>query len=60
MDAFKRSLDNYLTRDTREDMSACEDGCAWEIKYDSSGRYRVCTVCEEEQDLPNDKIKGAK
>jgi hypothetical protein len=55
MDAFKRSIDNYLTRDTREIMGECEDGHAWTLKYDANGRYRICEVCEEEQDLPNDK-----
>ncbi len=55
MDAFKRSLDNYLTRDTRDMLSECEDGCTWIVKYDTSGRYRICEVCKDEQDLPNDK-----
>jgi hypothetical protein len=56
MDAFKRSLDNYITRDTRESFGECEDGHAFIVKYDEKGRYRVCEVCEEEQDLPNDKL----
>jgi hypothetical protein len=55
MDAFKRSLDNYLTRDPREAYGECEDGHAWTVKYDDKGRYQVCEICEDEQDLPNDK-----
>lgn len=55
MDAFKRSLDNYLTSNDREfgDCNHCVDGHEWgEIMVDSSGAYRLCCHCDNELNLP--------
>jgi hypothetical protein len=51
MDAFKRSLDNYLTSNDREfgDCNPCEDGHEWgEVMEDSSGKYKLCNHCDNE------------
>jgi hypothetical protein len=54
MDAFKRSLDNYLTSNDREfgDCNPCEDGHEWgEVMEDSSGKYKLCNHCDNELNM---------
>jgi hypothetical protein len=51
MNAFQKSLDNYLTSNDREfgDIDPCEDGHTWgAVMVDSSGAYKLCDHCDNE------------
>jgi hypothetical protein len=56
MDAFKRSLDNYLTSNDREfgDVNPCVDGHEWGgVMVDSNGAYKLCHNCDTELNVTN-------
>jgi len=50
MNAFQKSLDNYIMGD-KEWYSPCEDGHDWKYEADTAGQFRMCIVCEHEEDL---------
>lgn len=52
MNAFQKSLDNYLTSNDRErEYDLCLDGHEWSgIMVDKNGLYKMCLVCPSEKE----------
>jgi len=52
MNPYQKALDNYLKSDGEvEWYDPCEDGHDWKYEADSAGQFRMCIVCEHEEDF---------